>query len=227
MGAVVPASRLRQGEDGRPVRHDHRADPREGRARRVRAVPPGLDGHRALDRRWASRCCRARTTSTRFFLSTGFEGARQGPRALAVSCSGLLAAYLIGAIPVGYARGAPRRAGWTSGARAAAISAPPTCCARSARAPPSPRSLGDIVKGYAAVSVARAARRPRPRGRRRARSLAIVGKLLAGLPAVPRRQGRGHRVRRVPRARAVGDGARGPGLGRRGRDVPLLSRWPP
>ena len=65
----------------------------------------------------------------------------------------------------------------------------------------------------AADAIARVGRGGRgPRDRRQ---------LLARLLALPRRQGGGHRLRRLPCPGAVGDGAGGPGLGAGGGDLPV------
>ena len=89
MGIVMPGLAARQGQDGVAVRRAHRPDPGEGRAGRLRALPPVLPGcplgggrtDRAVGRAStsiASSCGRARRCSSRTG-NAGRERARTRP----------------------------------------------------------------------------------------------------------------------------------------------------
>ncbi len=147
------------------------------------------------------------------------EGPGPGSRAMALTVLGLLAAYLIGAIPIGFL--VARAAGGTDIRRAGSGNIGATNVLRTLGTGPAVLTLvGDIVKGYVAVRVA-ALHRARGLGRGRRDGGRHRGQLLAGLPPVPGRQGRGHGTRRLPRAHPVGGGPGGAALDRGDRGVPL------
>ena len=136
------------------------------------------------------------------------------------------AAYLLGSIPVGYllVRSSATR---TSAPWAAATSAPPTCCAPAAKAWARPLFCSTCSRAAAAVwlgaalaafsapplrlrdaqAARRALRRPRPH--------------VHPLAAISRRQGRGHRLRRLSGRRALGRAGRHRRLRHRLRPHPL------
>ena len=132
-------------------------------------------------------------------LESRAPGVRMTRRALLAAALG----YLLGSIPFGLLLTRAAGLGDIRADRLAATSARPTCCAPASKGLAAATLLLDGGKGAAAVLLgcaSRAARRRRlgRRPRRRARPS------VPGLARLPRRQGRGHRLRRAARRRLAG-----------------------